>query len=142
LLVLTGLIQRATEALDIVGRTRSTVGDTLLVGALQGFTILPALSRSGATVSVLLLRGYEGPVSLRLSFLPIPASVGAALLVVVTGEGLPGISPAAAAVALGSSVVIGYLTIDALMRFVERVPFWAVCVAFGAVVVVGVVAVV
>jgi len=59
LLVLTGLLQRATEALDIVGRTRPTFSDTLLVGVLQGFAILPGVSRSGTTVSVLLLRVLE-----------------------------------------------------------------------------------
>jgi len=44
-------------------------------------------------------------------------------------------------VALVTSAVVGYLTIDALMRFVERVPFWAVCIVLGAVAVVGGVAV-
>jgi len=91
---------------------------------------------------VLLLRGYGGPVSLRLCFfLSIPASLGAACLVVRTTGGVPGVLPLSAAVALVTSAVVGYLTIDALMRFVERVPFWAVCVALGAVAVVGGVAV-
>jgi undecaprenyl-diphosphatase len=138
LLVVTGLLQRASEAVDVAGRETPTLRDTLLVGALQGFAILPGISRSGTTVSVLLLRGYEGPVSLRLSFLlSIPASLGAAALVLAPSGGLHGISPPAAGVALASSAVVGYLTIDALMRFVERVPFWAVCVALGSLAVVG-----
>ena len=138
LLVLTGLLQRASEAVDIAGRETPTLFDTLLVGGLQGFTILPGISRSGTTVSAMLLRGYTGPASLRLSFLlSIPASLGAAVLVVVTGGGLPGISPLAALVALVTSALVGYLTIDALMRFVERVPFWLVCVVLGGFAVVG-----
>jgi hypothetical protein len=41
-------------------------------------------------VSVLLLRGYDGPASLRFSFLlSIPASLGAACLVVLTTDGSP-----------------------------------------------------
>ncbi|MFO7925617.1 undecaprenyl-diphosphate phosphatase, partial [Natronomonas sp.] len=107
-------------------------------GGLQGLTILPGISRSGTTVSVMLLRGYEGPASLRLSFLlSIPASLGAALLVVVTGGGLPGISPLVAVVALSTSAVVGYLTIDALMSIVDRVAFWLVCVGLGGLAVVG-----
>lgn len=138
LLVITGLLQRAAEAVDVAGRETPTLADTVLVGALQGVAVLPGISRSGTTVSVLLLRGYEGPASLRLSFLlSIPASLGAAVLVVATGGGLPGISPAAAVVALATSAVVGFLTIDALMRFVRRVPFWAVCVALGSLAVVG-----
>jgi undecaprenyl-diphosphatase len=138
LLVATGLLQLAADSLDFVKKETPTLFDTLLVGAFQGLTILPGVSRSGTTVSILLLRGYEGPVSLRLSFLlAIPASLGAAVLVVVSGGGLPGISPLAAVVALTSSAVVGYLTIGALMRFVERVPFWAVCISLGLLAIVG-----
>lgn len=137
LLVLTGLVQRASESVDVVAKETPTLRDTLLVGGLQGFAILPGISRSGTTVSVMLLRGYEGPVSLRLSFLlSIPASLGAAILVVASG-GLPGISPLAAVVTLATSAVVGFVTIDALMRFVERVPFWIVCVVLGSLAVVG-----
>ena len=138
LLIVTGLLQRASEAVDLAGKETPTLFDTLLVGGLQGITILPGISRSGTTVSAMLLRGYTGPASLRLSFLlSIPASLGAAILVVVTGGGLPGISPLAAVVALATSAVVGYVTIDALMRFVERVPFWLVCLGLGALAVVG-----
>lgn len=138
LLIGTGLLQRASEAIDIDPKETPTLSDTLLVGGLQGVTILPGISRSGTTVSVLLLRGYSGTTSLRLSFLlSIPASLGAALLVVLSGDGLPGISPAAAAVALAVSALVGFITIDALMRFVERVPFWQVCLGLGGLAVVG-----
>ena len=143
LLVVTGVLQRASESIDVVGKETPTLLDTLLVGGLQGFSILPGISRSGTTVSVLLLRGYEASVSLRLSFLlSIPASFGAAVLVVASGGGLPGISPLAAAVALVSSALVGFLTIDALMRFVARVPFWVVCVVLGGLAVGGGLAVV
>jgi undecaprenyl-diphosphatase len=138
LLVVTGLLQRASEAIELTLKETPTLFDTLLVGGLQGLTILPGISRSGTTVSVMLLRGYEPPASLRLSFLlSIPASLGAAILVVLTGGGLPGISPLAALVALATSAVVGYVTIDALMRVVERVAFWLVCLGLGGLAVVG-----
>jgi undecaprenyl-diphosphatase len=138
LLILTGLVQRATAAVELDLKETPSLIDTLLVGGLQGLTILPGISRSGTTVSVLLLRGYDGPTSLRLSFLlSIPASSGAAVLVVVTGGGLPGISPLAAVVALATSAIVGYLTIDLLMRVVDRVPFWLVCVGLGGLAVLG-----
>jgi undecaprenyl-diphosphatase len=35
------------------------------------------------------------------------------------------------------SAIVGYATIDALLRVVERVAFWAVCVGLGGLAVVG-----
>jgi undecaprenyl pyrophosphate phosphatase UppP len=48
-----------------------------------------------------------------------------------------GIAPVPAGVALGVSAIVGYLTIDALVRVVERVPFAIVCFALGALAIVG-----
>ena len=136
LLVLTGILQRAVE--DIGGRRDTPdMVDAVLVGGLQGLAILPGVSRSGTTASALLLRGHDGPSSFRLSFLlSIPAAFGAGALAVLDG-GLPAIEPTMGAVALATSAVVGYLTIDALMRLVERVSFWLVCVGLGTLAVVG-----
>jgi undecaprenyl-diphosphatase len=90
------------------------------------------------TSSALLFRSYDPPAAFRLSFLlSSPASIGAAALTVTSSGGLPGISPTAAVVALAVSAVVGYLTIDLLMRVVERIPFWLVCFGLGGLAVVG-----
>jgi len=137
LLVGTGILMRTAESR--AGELRSTPGlvDAVLVGALQGAAVLPGVSRSGTTVSALLLRGHDGPDSLQLSFvLSIPAALGAGVLVVLD-DGVPAISPATAVLALAISAVVGYLTVDALTRLVERVAFWTVCVGFGTLAVLG-----
>ena len=86
----------------------------------------------------MLLRGYDGTEAFRLSFLlSIPAALGAAALVVLDVGGLPSLRPSVAVVGLATSAVVGYLTIDALMRLVERVPFWVVCTGLGAIATVG-----
>jgi undecaprenyl-diphosphatase len=137
LLVVTGLIQRFAERIALSERTTPDWLDALLVGALQGLAILPGVSRSGTTVSALLLRGHEGEPSLRLSFLlSIPAALAGNLLVVIS-DGIPAIDPVAAVLALAVSAAVGYLTVDALVRLVRRVPFWGVCVGFGMLGVVG-----
>lgn len=137
LLVLTGLLQRFAVALSLGERSRPDWVDALLVGGLQGLAILPGVSRSGTTVSALLLRGHEGESSLRLSFLlSIPASLAANGLVLAT-DGVPAIEPTSAVVALAVSAVVGYLTVDALVRLVRRVPFWTVCTVFGGLGLVG-----
>lgn len=131
LLVATGLFQRLAEA-RLGDRTTPTLFDAVLVGVLQGVAVLPGVSRSGTTVSALLLRGYEAPAAFRLSFLlSIPAALGAGALVVLDG-GLSGVGVTPAVVALGAAAVVGYLTIDALMRLVRRVAFWKVCLGLGA----------
>ena len=138
LLVLTGLVQRLAGGVDLGDRARPDGIDAVLVGIGQGLAILPGISRSGTTLSLLLLRGHGGESAFTLSFvLSIPAAVGAALLTVVDVGGLPGIDPGPALVALGSAAVVGYLTIDVLMRLVQRIAFWVACLAIGALAIVG-----
>lgn len=138
LLILTGVVQIASESVSMGGRETPTLLDSILVGAVQGLAILPGISRSGMTSSALLFRSYDPPAAFRLSFLlSIPASIGAAALTLASAGGLPGISPTAAVVALGISAIVGYLTIDLLMRVVERIPFWLVCFGLGGLALVG-----
>lgn len=138
LLVLTGLAQVASESVSLGGRSTPTLADAVLVGGLQGLSILPGVSRSGVTTSGLLVRSYDAPDAFRLSFLlSIPTGIGAGLLIVVTDGGVPGVGLEAAAVALATSAVVGYATIGALMRLVERVPFWLVCFGLGGLAIVG-----
>jgi len=131
LLVAVGVLQRVAAGVGLGERRAPTAADAVLVGALQGLAILPGVSRSGTTVSALLLRGYAAPAAFRLSFLlSIPAALGAAGLVVLD-VGVPAIAPTEAVVALAASAIVGYLTVDALVRAARRLPFWAVCVALG-----------
>lgn len=136
LLLITGLVQRFAAAITLGDRELPNWLDALLVGGLQGFTVLPGISRSGTTVSVLLMRGHEGESSLRLSFLlSIPASVAAGVITVVK-DGVA-IDPVAGVLALAVAAVVGYLAVGTLVRIVRRVSFWAICVGFGALAIVG-----
>lgn len=132
LLVATGLLQRTADAASTGEEASPGVVDAALVGSLQGLAILPGVSRSGTTVSALLLRGYGAPSALRLSFvLGVPASLGAGVLTAPSGFESVGVA------ALAVSGIVGYLTIDGLTKTVEKFPFWAVCVALGGVAVAG-----
>lgn len=138
LLILTGILQLALEGVSMGVKEDPTLLDSILVGAVQGIAILPGISRSGVTTSALLFRRYDPSSAFRLSFLlSIPASLGGAGLTVVGAGGLPGISLDAALAALVVSALVGYLTIDALMRIVDRVPFWVVCFGLGGLAIVG-----
>jgi undecaprenyl-diphosphatase len=89
------------------------------------------------TTTLLLVRGYSPPESLRVSFLiSIPASFAASLGlmliedVAVTQASLISISVAA---------LTGFLALGALVRVAERVSFWKVCVGLGVVALLGLV---
>jgi undecaprenyl-diphosphatase len=138
LLILTGFLQRyASPEIDAGERDPDAI-DAVFVGAMQGLAILPGISRSGTTASALLFRGHDGENAFRLSFLlSVPAGLGAGALEVYQAGGLPGVAPGPTALALVVAGVVGYLTIDALMRVVERVSFWLVCIALGSLAVLG-----
>lgn len=132
LLIATGILQRVADDFKIGEKEHPDLVDAVLVGALQGLAILPGVSRSGTTASTLLFRGHDGESSFRLSFLlSIPAAAGASVLILLD-DGVPAIPPKAALLAVVTAAVVGYLTIDALMRVVERIAFWKVCVGLGA----------
>lgn len=141
LLVGTGLVQRVAGG-SLGERNLPDGLDAVLVGAGQGVAILPGVSRSGTTTSLLLLRGHDGESAFRLSFLlSIPASLGAGALALVAAGGLPGIDPLGAAVALVVSAVVGYAAIGMLLGIVRRLSFWAVAVGLGVLAILGGVAV-
>jgi undecaprenyl-diphosphatase len=138
LLIITGVIQLGSETGQDGAKRQPTVGDAALVGMAQGVAILPGISRSGMTTSTLLFRKYEPTTAFTLAFLlSIPASIGAAVLTLVDAGGIPGISPSAAAIAMATSGIVGYATIDVLMRIVDRVPFWGICFGLGGIAIVG-----
>ena len=59
----------------------ATVVDALIVGAGQALAIIPGLSRSGTTISVGMMRGFDRSFAVRFSFLlSIPAVLGATVL--------------------------------------------------------------
>ena len=132
-LVATGIIlyvsrQRGTRTADSL-----TLKDTLLLGVVQAFSAIPGLSRSGVTVSALLMRGYSAPEALRLSFLMgIPAILAsqAGLLLVY---GPPDADAYVLAVGLAVSFGFGYASMRLLMGIALRVSFWWFAIIIGCI---------
>ena len=56
----------------------ATVADALIVGCGQALAVIPGLSRSGTTISVVMMRGFDRAFAVRFSFLmSLPAVLGA-----------------------------------------------------------------
>lgn len=104
--------------------------DSVLLGIVQGLAALPGLSRSGLTISALLLRKFDELHALRLSFLmSIPAVLGANIILnlenaTISFQALLGIFV---------SFIFGILTIHLLLTFAKKVNFGYFVLLFGIV---------
>jgi|Deesub1362A_J573_1020465.scaffolds.fasta_scaffold00005_134 undecaprenyl-diphosphatase len=128
LLIITGLIQKFSR--DFLGhRINATIGDGILAGSLQALAIFPGLSRSGLTISALLLRGFNAKTALRLSFLmSIPAVLMAEAALLILKKTVVDISMLVAMVA---SFTFGYFTIHTFMKVAEKINFSSFCIGLG-----------
>lgn len=82
-LLATGALLYLSDRLSRGKKTEkgATVVDALLVGASQALATVPGLSRSGTTIAVGMLRGYDRSFAVRYSFLlSLPAVLGANIL--------------------------------------------------------------
>lgn len=80
-LILTGIILIMTRKFMTAKRNNVSFKDAFILGIAQGIAIIPGISRSGITISVLLFRKIDKETSFRFSFLAsIPAILGATIL--------------------------------------------------------------
>ena len=96
----------------------------LITGLFQGFAIFPGLSRSGMTISALMLNGVSRVSAARFSFiLSIPVIILASFVYPVVAFDISNIQSFNwIAIVLGMIVafVVGYLCIKYFMKFIEK----------------------
>jgi undecaprenyl-diphosphatase len=117
------------------GVDRITVGDALVMGALQALAISPGISRSGATITGGLFRGLTREAAARFSFLlSIPAIAGAA--VVSVPDLPPGTDWGSVFVATVVAGLTGFAAVAFLLHYLRTRtmrPFAAYCVVLSVV---------
>lgn len=109
-----------------LGESKVTWRDTLFIGAMQCAALIPGVSRSGATISAGLFRGFDRMVATRLSFfLAIPALLAAGLLEVVSRSNdiSAGVGWGPTIVATVVSFFVAYASIAWLLRYVQKHSF-------------------
>ncbi len=117
-LQLTARFPAGTRDLDAM-----TWRDALLIGIAQGVSILPAVSRSGATIALAMFLGLRRDLAGRFSFVvSIPAIAGAMLLKLDDVTVDPAVAPAWA---LGGvvSLVVGFVSLVFLLRVIRAGDF-------------------
>lgn len=127
-LIITGLVQKYAPSHSGT-KTVAGIKDAILLGVIQGFSVLPGLSRSGLTVSALLFRGYHAEYAIRVSFL---MSIPVVLVGVIGLNLIGGVSYDLASLGgIVSAFVFGILTIGALLKLAGRIRFWTFCLFLG-----------
>ncbi|UCD01255.1 MAG: undecaprenyl-diphosphate phosphatase [Promethearchaeota archaeon] len=139
LLIITGIILLKTR--KIYGKNTidsipqdSIPKDSFLSGFIQGVSILPGISRSGVTVSAILLEKYDQDNALRLSFLmSVPVAIASIIVDIIFAEGsiLGTLNLFEILLALVITFVVGYLTIEFLLRLAQKISFGYFCILYG-----------
>ncbi|MDD5098730.1 MAG: undecaprenyl-diphosphate phosphatase [Candidatus Colwellbacteria bacterium] len=101
--------------------------DALVIGAAQSVAILPAISRSGATIAGSLFRGLDRDSALRFSFLlSIPAILGSAVFDVIgTAKNPMPLPLAPIIVGAIAAAISGYFTIRYMLKVFREKPLTA-----------------
>lgn len=121
-LVVLGIVLGVADRIGPTTRTMDhlTLRHAVALGLAQAAALVPGVSRSGATISMGRLLGYEREAATRFAFLlAIPAVVGAGLFElpeIPGGENAYG--PLPTLVATVVSFVVGYAAIAWLLRYV------------------------
>lgn len=94
------------------------------IGIAQGISIIPSISRSGATILAAMLCGIERRDAVRFSFwVGVPAILGAGLLKLKEGVGLALDTPGIFWAGFLTSGILGFLTISVLLKITARGKF-------------------
>lgn len=111
--------------------------DAILVGLAQAFAILPGISRSGSTISMLMLRGLKRDEAAHFSFLMSVVIVAGAATVALrdVGNGAELASePLAYLAGFFASAIASYFAVAFLMRYLKAnslYPFSVYCLFAG-----------
>ena len=126
MLLITGFLQWKKKTQK---KTEENSKNAFFLGLGQGFSVLPGVSRSGITTSVLLFEGFTPEKAFKLSFLLSVPSV----LIAEIGFGLiEGIEfEMNLLLSILIAFVVGYFSIKYLIEFAKKVNFSWFCFTIG-----------
>jgi len=132
LLLITGGLQIKAKRLKSREVKKIENKDSILLGFVQALAVLPGLSRSGLTVSALLLRKFESASALKLSFLmSLPMVLGGNIILNFGSMDFSFNS----LLGLFFSFIFGLLTISLLLKIAKKINFGYFVFIFGALII-------
>ncbi|MGY5860043.1 MAG: undecaprenyl-diphosphate phosphatase [Candidatus Thorarchaeota archaeon] len=107
--------------------------EALVTGLVQGSAVLPGLSRSGVTVSSMLMQKVDKETAFRFSFLmSVPAVLGILALEIVTGDAiLPSVELVDLILIEAIVFIVGLASMEFLLRLARKVSFWKLCLVLA-----------
>lgn len=103
--------------------------DSLITGILQGFSIIPGISRSGSTVFGLFIRNFDAEEAFKISFL---MSVPAILAANIGLELFGGLTISfELVIASLTAFISGYMTIGTVIKLADRAEVSIICFILG-----------
>ena len=113
----TGIVLYSTKYFD--GSKKLSLNLVIVVGLFQILALLPGISRSGITISTLLLLGVNKKDAIRFSFLmAIPLIIGASLLTIDTASFSSSITP------IFISFIFGWVAIYISNILLQNKKYW------------------
>ena len=123
MLILTGILLWQTRRFRIKGRPLKNTGlkEALIIGLVQGFAIIPGISRSGSTIAVALFMGLDRELAGRYSFLlSLPAILGALILSFNSPAMETALSVHLFVWGTITAAIVGFAALKILLRLVRR----------------------
>ena len=111
----------------------------VLIGIAQGIAALPGVSRSGMTVSTMLLMGVKPEQAFRLSYLAyVPASLGAFFVTLILSGtqvdmAIRVVEPTGILIAIVTSALVGIVVISYLLRFAKTGRIYVIDFVLGGI---------
>lgn len=123
----------------VVGLEQMRLKNYIVIGIAQGIAALPGVSRSGMTVSTMLLMGVKPEQAFRLSYLAyIPASLGAFFVTLILSRAqvdtaIQVVEPSGILIAIATSALVGIVVISYLLKFAKKSRIYIIDFVLGAI---------
>jgi undecaprenyl-diphosphatase len=128
-----------TKPRMVVGLEEMRLKNYVMIGIAQGIAALPGVSRSGMTVSTMLLMGVKPEQAFRLSYLAyIPASLGAFFVTLILSRSqvdtaIQVVEPTGILIAIATAAVVGIAVISYLLKFAKTGRIYVIDFVLGAI---------
>ena len=127
-LLITAFLQLSLKTRGLRTSRNIKNSDSTLLGITQGVSVLPGISRSGITVSTLLLKKFDDTTALRLSFLLSMPAILLGNLLLNIGD-IATTFQSASIIGLLAAFIFGLATIHGLMKLSKKINFgWFVLI--------------
>ncbi len=128
-----------TQPRLVVGLEEMKLKNYIMIGIAQGIAALPGVSRSGMTVSTMLLMGVKPEQAFRLSYLAyIPASLGAFFVTLLLSKSqvdtaIRVVEPTGILIAIATAALVGIVVISYLLKFAKTSRIYIIDFVLGAI---------